>query len=269
LKWSLLEMTFSLTVFAQLMQLVDHDALDRCIDRYNGNAYVKRFSCLDQFLCMAFAQLAEKKSLRATVFSLRQMRHKLYHMGIKGNVSLNTVSHANAKRDWRIWRDYAQSLIPQARALYVDATIAVDEEIANTVYAFDSTTVDLCLSVFGWAHFRKTKAGLKIHTQLDLRGAIPVYIDISEANMNDVKALDKLKPEAESIWLFDRGYLDFSRLYKFTLVEAFFVTCAKENTRFNRVYSNPVDRSSGLICDQIGVLALKKVGRITLQSCAV
>lgn len=261
-------MTFHLTVFAQLMELVEHRALNRCIERYAGNTKVRTFTCLDQFLCMAFAQLAEKKSLRATVFSLRQMRHKLYHMGIKGNVSLNTLSHANGRRDWRIWRDYAQSLIPQARALYVDATIAVDEEIANTVYAFDSTTVDLCLSVFGWAHFRQTKAGIKIHTQLDLRGAIPVYIDISEANVNDMKALDGLVIEPGCIYLFDRGYLDFSRLYKFTLIEAFFVTRAKANTRFKRVYSNPVDRSSGLICDQIGVLVLKKADMITRQSCA-
>lgn len=144
----------------------------------------------------------------------------------------------------------------------------MDEEITTAVYAFDSSTVDLCLSVFPWADFRSTKAGIKLHTQLDLRGFIPVYIDITEALGNDVKALDKLKPEPESIWLFDRGYLDFARLYKFTLSEAFFITRAKDNTRFRRVYSRPVDRNTGLICDQIGVLAVKKADRITRSNCA-
>jgi len=256
------------TVFAQLMELVDHKELNRCIERYQGNAMMRSFNCLDQFLCMAFSQLAEKKSLRATVFSLRRMKHKLYHMGIRGSISLNTLSRANMRRDWRIWRDYAQSLIVRARTLYSEADIRVDEEIQAAVYAFDSSTVDLCLSLFPWADFRSAKAGIKLHTQLDLRGSIPVYIDITEALGNDVKALDKLTPEAGSIWLFDRGYLDFRRLYKFTLVNAFFVTRAKDNTRFKRVYSNPVDRSTGLICDQIGVLALKKALRITRQSCA-
>jgi len=261
-------MTFSLTVFAQLMQLVDHDELDRCIVRYNGNAYVKRFSCMDQFLCMIFGQLAQKKSLRATVFSLRQMKPKLYHMGIRGNVALNTLSNANTRRDWRIWKDYAQSLINQARELYAWEKLNVDEEISNTVYAFDSSTVALCLSLFSWAKFRKAKAGIKLHTMIDLRGIIPVYIDITEAKVNDIKALDWFIPEPESIYLFDRGYLDFSRLYKFTLIGAFFVTRAKDNTRFDRVYSRLVDRRTGLICDQIGNLALKKALKTTPKSCA-
>lgn len=261
-------MAFQETVFSQLMSLLDHDELRRCIVRYNGNRYVKAFSCPDQFLCMAFGQLAQKKSLRATVFSLRQMRHKLYHMGIHGKVSLNTLSHANAHRDWRIWQDYAQSLIVRARVLYREEEIHVDEEIQAAVYAFDSSTVDLCLSLFPWADFRSTKAGIKLHTQLDLRGKIPVYIDITEALGNDVKALDKLNPEMGSIWLFDRGYLDFGRLYKFTLIGAFFVTRAKDNTRFRRVYSNNVNRGTGLICDQIGVLALKKAVRTIRQSYA-
>jgi hypothetical protein len=258
-------MVFQETIFAQLMKLVDHDELNRCISRYDGHRYVKAFSCLDQFLCLAFAQLAEKRSLRATVFCLRQMRHKLYHMGIRGNVALNTLSNGNMKRDWRIWRDYANSLIVRARAVYSEEVIQVDEEILAAVYAFDSSTVDLCLSVFEWAHFRKTKAGIKLHTQLDLRGAIPVYIDITEALGNDVKGLDHLSLEAGSIYLLDRGYLDFSRLYKFTLLNAFFVTRAKDNTRFRRVYSKPVDRSTGVICDQIGVFETKKAGRITLK----
>lgn len=252
-------------IFAQLMQLVDHNELNRCIERYQGNKRIRTFSCLDQFLCMIFAQLAEKKSLRATVFSLRQMKHKLYHMGIKGNVSLNTLSHANARRDWRIWRDYAQCLIPQAKELYAGEKLSVDEEIQNTVYAFDSSTVDLCVSLFEWARFRKTKAGIKMHTMIDLRGIIPTYIDITEAKVNDVKALDWFEPEPGSIYLFDRGYLDFARLYKFTLIGAFFVTRAKRNTKFRRLYTNPVDRSTGLICDQIGVLTVKK---IIPKSCA-
>jgi hypothetical protein len=261
-------MVFQLTVFAQVLELVEHRELDRCIEKYGGNYRIRSFSCLDQFLCMAFAQLAEKRSLRATVFSLQQMHHKLYHMGIKGCVSLSALSDANNMRDWRIWQDYAQSLITRARALYQKEAIQVNEEIATAVYAFDSSTVDLCLSVFPWANFRSTKAGIKLHAQLDLRGFIPVYIDITEALGNDMKALDKLNPESGSIWLFDRGYLDFSRLYKFTLSGAFFVTRAKENTRFRRVYSKPVNKSTGLLCDQAGVLALKKAGRTILKSCA-
>jgi hypothetical protein len=256
------------TIFAQLMQLVDHHELDRCIARYDGNSRIRTFSCQDQFLCMTFAQLAEKKSLRSTVFSLRRMKSKLYHMGIRGNVALNTLSNANAKRDWQIWRDYAQSVIPQARNLYRGTRIATDEEVKNTVYAFDSSTVDLCLSLFSWARFRKTKAGIKLHTMIDLRGIIPVYIDITEAKVNDVKALDWFNPEPESIYLFDRGYLDFSRLYKFTQVSAFFVTRAKHNTQLKRVYSRPVDKNTGLICYQTVVLALKKVVRTTPKSCA-
>ena len=261
-------MTFQETVFAQLMEMIDHHELARCISRYRGDGYVKRFSCVDQFLCMVFGQLAQKKSMRATVFSLRQMKHKLYHMGIRGGISLNTLSNANNRRDWRIWQDYAQSLIGQARKLYEKESIRVDEEIKAAVYAFDSSTVDLCLSLFPWADFRSTKAGIKLHTQLDLRGFIPVYIDITEALGNDVKALDNLSPEGGSIWLFDRGYLDFARLYKFTQADAFFVTRAKDNTRFRRVYSNPVDRSTGLICDQIGVLMVKKAEMIIQQSYA-
>jgi hypothetical protein len=255
-------MAFQETVFAQIMRLIDHDELKRCIARYDGNRYVKSFSCLDQFLCLAFAQLAEKRSLRATVFSLRQMKHKLYHMGIRGTVSLNTLSNANMKRDWRIWRDYAKSLIGQARVLYSEESIQVDEEIKVAVYAFDSSTVDLCLTVFEWAHFRKTKAGIKLHTQLDLRGSIPVYMDITEALGNDVKGLDNVALEAGSIYLLDRGYLDFGRLYKFTLFGSFFVTRAKDNTRFRRVYSKPVNRNTGIICDQIGLFETKKAGTI-------
>lgn len=261
-------MPIQATVFAQVMELLEHRELNRCIERYGGNERIRSFSCLDQFLCMAFSQLAGKRSLRATVFSLRQMQHKLYHMGIWGRVSLSALSDANHSRDWRIWQDFAQSLIVRARFLYQDAPVKVDEEIVAAVYAFDSSTIDLCLSVFPWADFRRTKAGIKLHTQLDLRGFIPVYIDITEALGSDVKALDKLNPEPGSIWLFDRGYLDFSRLYKFTRPGAFFVTRAKDNTRFTRLYSKPVDRSGGLICDQTGVLTLKKAMTVTRKNCA-
>jgi len=256
------------TIFAQLMELLDHKELTRCIERYDGNEGAKTLSCLDQYLCMVFAQLGEKKSRRGTVFALNRMQHKHYHMGIRGSISLNTLSRANRNRDWHIWYDFAKTLIPQARKLYAQEKLSIDEEIENTVYAFDSSTVDLCLSLFRWARFRKTKAGIKLHTMIDLRGIIPVYIDITEAKVNDMNALDWLTPEPGSIYLFDRGYLDFSRLYKFTLMDAFFVTRAKDNTRFTRLYSNPVDRRSGLICDQIGVLTLKKAMTTIPKNCA-
>lgn len=261
-------MPIQATVFAQLMALLDHDELNRCIERYEGNARVKSFTCLDQFLCLVFAQFAEKRSLSATVFTLSRMRQKLYHMGIRGNIAKSTLADANQNRDWRIWRDYANSLIARCRILYAEESIQVDEDIRAAVYAFDSSTVDLCLSVFAWAHFRRTKAGIKLHTQLDLRGDIPVWLDINEALGSDVKALDNLPIEAGSFYLMDRGYLDFSRLYKFTLLKAFFVTRAKDNTRFRRVYSRPVDKSTGLLCDQIGFLETKKAGRPILKSCA-
>jgi Domain of unknown function (DUF4372)/Transposase DDE domain len=257
------------TVFAQIMALLDHDELNRCIERYEGNARVKSFTCLDQFLCLVFAQFAEKRSLSATVFTLSRMRQKLYHMGIRGNVVKSTLADANQSRNWRIWRDYANSLMARSRLLHSEVLIQVDEDIQSAVYAFDSSTVDLCLSVFEWAHFRRTKAGIKLHTQLDLRGDLPVWLDINEALGSDVKALDNLPIEPDSFYLMDRGYLDFSRLYKFTIMKAFFVTRAKDNTRFRRVYSSPVEKSTGLICDQIGSLETKKAALHILKSCAV
>ena len=260
-------MSFQETVFAQLAKMIDHNEFQRCVKRYDGNYRIRSFSCLDQFLCMLFAQWGEKQSLRATCFTLERMPHKLYHMGITGHVSLSALSDANKGRDWRIWRDYANSLIRHARRLYSEEAIQVDEDIQAAVYAFDSSTVDLCLSVFEWAHFRRTKAGIKIHTQLDLRGDIPVWLDINAALGSDVKVLDNLPIEPGSFYLMDRGYLDFSRLYKFTLMKAFFVTRSKDNTRFRRVYSSPVDKSTGLICDQIGFLETKKAGQPILKSC--
>jgi hypothetical protein len=261
-------MSFQETIFAQLVQLVDHNEFRRCVGRYDGDYRSHSFRCWDQFLCLLFAQWGEKQSLRSTVFSLQKMNHKLYHMGIKGKVSLSALSDANQARDWRIYQDHAQSLIARARFLYQDERVQVDEEIEAAVYAFDSSTISLCLSIFPWAHFRKWKGGIKLHTQVDLRGFIPVYIDITEALGADVKALDKLNPEEGSIWLFDRGYLDFFRLYRFDLFKAFFVTRAKDNTCFKRVYSRPVDKSTGLLCDQIGYLGVKKVERLILESSA-
>lgn len=260
-------MPIQTTIFAQLMTLIDHKQFNRCIEQYQGNASLRTFLCLDQFLCMAFAQIGEKKSLSATVFALTRMESKLYHMGIRGKMAKSTLADANNKRDWRIWRDYVNTLIPEARALYNDQAIQVDEEITVTVYAFDSSTITLCLSVFEWAHFRKTKSGIKLHTQVDLRGSIPVYIDITNALGADVKALDNLVLEAFCIYLLDRGYVDFARLYKFTQSKAFFVTRAKANTMFSRVYSKPVDKTAGLICDQIGYLSSKKVGMFIPKSC--
>jgi len=261
-------MGFQETVFAQLMKQIDHNVFKRCVGEYQGDYRTRSFSCQDQFLCMAFAQLARKKSLRDTIFSLRQMGHKLYHMGIKGSVSLSALSDANTGRNWRIWQDFAQTLIPKARALYADEPISVDEDLKASVYALDSTTIDLCMSVFPWADFRTTKAGIKLHTQIDIRGKIPVFIHISEAKMSDVLALDLLILEALAVYLMDRGYLDFARLYRIEQAKAFFVTRSKDNTRFYRQYSRRVDRTTGLICDQIGILVLKKAGRLTQLSCA-
>jgi hypothetical protein len=189
-------------------------------------------------------------------------------MGIKGKVSLGALSDANQRRDWQIWRDFANTLIPKARTLYADEPVSVDEDMRGNVYALDSTTIDLCLSVFPWADFRTTKAGIKLHTLIDIRGKIPVFIHMSNAKMSDVQAMDLLTLEALAVYLIDRGYLDFIRLYRIEQAQAFFVTRAKDNTRFYRQYSRPIDRTTGLICDQIGILVLKKAGKLTRPSCA-
>ncbi len=237
------------TVFAQIIDFVPSFHFHQCVDRYNGNYKMKSFSCLDQFLCMAFAQLTYRESLRDIEACLRGAKPKLYHMGIRGKVSRNTLAHANETRDWRIYADFAQVLIKTARLLYADEDFGL--ELDQTVYAFDSTTIDLCLSVFPWAKFRKSKAAVKLHTLLDLRGNIPVVISITSGKIHDVNALDDLLFEAGAVYIFDRGYVDFARLYRIHLARAFYVIRAKSNFVFKRLYSRPVDKSTGVRADQI------------------
>ena len=240
-------------VFAQLMKHLPLTTFRRCVARYSGEHKVKSFSCLDQYLSMAFAQLTYRESLRDIEACLRAQSSKLYHLGIRGNVARNTLANANATRDWRIYADFAQSLIGIARRLYAEEPFGVD--LAETVYALDATTIDLCLTVFPWAPFRSTKAAVKMHTLLDLRGNIPSFIHISNGKMHDVNILDQLLPEAGAYYVMDRGYLDFARLHRLHEAGSFFVTRAKSNLKAERRYSHPVDRTTGLICDQTIVLS--------------
>ena len=240
------------TVFSQIMDYLPLDEFRKCVKRYQGNYKVKSFSCLDQFLCMAFAQLTYRESLRDIEACLRSMQNKLYHMGIRGRVSRNTLAHANETRDWRIYADFAQVLIHQARRLYADDDFSV--ELDQTVYALDSTTIDLCLSLFSWAKFRKRKGAIKLHTLLDLRGSIPTFIRVTDGLVHDVNILDELIPEPGCFYIMDRGYLDFDRLFVLNLFHAFFIIRAKSNLQFRRLYSLPVDKSTGLKCDQTIVL---------------
>jgi DDE family transposase/uncharacterized protein DUF4372 len=237
------------TVFSQIMDFIPSFQFRQCVDRYNGNYKVITFTCLDQFLCMAFAQLTYRESLRDIEACLRVAKPKLYHMGIRSNVSRNTLAHANENRDWRIYADFAQVLIKIARELYANEDFGL--ELENAVYAFDSTTIDLCLSVFPWAKFRKNKAAVKLHTLLDLRGNIPVVISITNGKIHDVNALDDLIFEPGAIYIFDKAYIDFARLYRMHQSLAFFVTRAKSNFVFKRLYSQPVDKSTGVRADQI------------------
>ena len=239
-------------VFAQVMSHLPLTTFRRCVARYNGEHKVKHFTCLDQFLCMAFAQLTYRESLRDIEACLRSQSAKLYHMGFRSTVSRNTLANANTVRDWRIYADFAQSLIGIARPLYVDEPFGVD--LSETVYALDATTIDLCLSVFPWAPFRSAKAAIKLHTLLDLRGNIPSFIHISDGKLHDVNILDQIIPEAGAFYIMDRGYLDFTRLHRLHQAGSFFVTRAKANLRFTRRYSLPTDRTSGIICDQLGTL---------------
>src|SRR5271167_4274877 len=236
-------------VFSQFMRHLPLTTFRRCVARYAGEHKVKSFSCLDQYLCMAFAQLTYRESLRDIESSLRAQAAKLYHLGIRGNVSRNTLANANATRDWRIYASFAERLIGLARGLYAGEPFGVD--LAQTVYALDATTIDLCLSVFPWAPFRSTKAAVKLHTLLDLRGSIPTFIHISDGKMHDVNVLDLLLIEAGAFYVMDRGYLDFERLYTLDQAGGFFVTRAKRNLDARRLYSAPVDRDTGLICDQV------------------
>jgi hypothetical protein len=235
-------------VFAQMMQHLPLTTFRRCVSRYRGERKLHSFSCLDQFLSMAFAQLTFRESLRDIESCLRAQRSKLYHLGIRSAVARNTLANANAVRDWRIYADFAQSLIGIARPLYVDEPFGVD--LKDTVYALDATTIDLCLSVFPWAPFQSTKAAIRLHTLLDLRGNIPTFIHISDGKIHEVSVLDQLLPEPGAFYIMDRGFLDFARLHRFHQAGSFFVTRAKSNTKAKRRYSNRVDRSTGLICDQ-------------------
>jgi len=240
------------TVFSQVMDFLPLHEFRKCVKRYRGNRNVQTFSCLDQFLCMAFAQLTYRESLRDIEACLRAMQSKLYHMGIRSRVSRSTLADANENRDWRIYADFAQVLIAEARGLYANEDFGV--ELDNTVYALDASTIDLCLSLFPWAKFRKTKGAVKLHVLLDLRGNIPEFIHISEGKVHDVNVLDILIPEAGSIYVMDRGYVDFKRLYALHRAAAFFVTRAKSNFKFSRRYSRPIDKATGLRSDQTIVL---------------
>jgi hypothetical protein len=235
-------------VFAQLMDFLPLHTFRRCVARYPSNYPTKTFSHLDQYLCMAFAQLTFRESLRDIEVCLRAHESKLYHLGIRGHVARSNLADANEKRDWQIYRDFANALIVEARRLYAGDAFAVDLE--NTVYALDTTTIDLSLKVFPWAHFRTTKAAVKMHTQIDLRGNIPSFIHVSDGKMHEVNVLDLIMPEPGSFTIMDRGFLDFARLYRLTQAGAFFVIRPKSNTLFKRVYSRTVDKTTGLRCDQ-------------------
>lgn len=239
-------------VFAQVMEHLPLKDFHRCVDRYQGHHKVQSFSCLDQFLSMAFAQLTYRESLRDIEACLRAQRMKLYHMGIRSDVSRSTLAYANETRDWKIYADFAQVLISIARDLYAGDDFGV--ELKETVYALDSTTIDLCLTVFPWARFRKTKAAVKLHTLLDLRGSIPAFVSITDGKVHDVNVLDEICPEPGSFYVMDRGYLDFERLYVLAQCLAFFVTRSKINFGFRRLYSHPIQKATGVQCDQTIVL---------------
>ena len=239
-------------IFSQVMEHLPLHVFHQCVARYQGDFKVQEFSCLDHYLCMAFAQLTYRESLRDIEACLRAQKHKLYHMGIRSSVSRNNLANANKIRDWHIYADLAHSLIPTARKLYVNDSFAL--ELENTVYALDATTIDLCLSMFPWANFRKSKGAIKLHTLLDLRGNIPTFIHISDGKLHEVNTLDILPLEAGAFYIMDRGYLDFARLYMISQHSAFFVIRAKSNLKCRRVYSHQIDRSTGLICDQSVIL---------------
>jgi len=239
------------TIFSQLMDILPRYEFTKCVARYDGDHKVQSFSCWSQLLCMAFAQLTYRESLRDIETCLHAMESKLYHMGIQG-VARNTLANANKVRDWHIYADFAQVLITQARTLYRGDGIGV--ELDHAVYALDSSTIDLCLSLFPWAKFRKRKGAVKMHTLLDLHGNIPSVVIITHGKVHDVNILDELTIEAGATYIMDRGYVDFERLYAIHAASAFFVTRAKSNFDFRRLYSNPVDKSTGIQCDQVIVL---------------
>lgn len=238
------------------MDWVHGEQFRRCVNRYHGNCRVRNFSCWDQFLAMSFAQLTYRDSLADIEVCLRSRPDQLYRLGFRFTVAHSTLADANSSRDWRIYHDLAQSLIARARRLYADESFGV--ELEQTVYALDSTTIDLCLSLFPWARFRSTKAAVKLHTLLDLRGPIPTMISISEGKKADVNILDELVLEPGAFYVMDRGYVDFARLHRFVLAGAFFVTRAKAGLRVNRLESRPVDERTGVRSDQVVWLTLMK-----------
>ncbi len=240
------------TVFAQLIAHLSHIDFQKCVARYDGDHRHRSLSCWDQYLAMAFAQFTYRESLRDIEACLRSMSDKLYHMGFRGRIARSTLADANETHDWRIFADFAQHLIGLARPLYAGDPIGVD--LDHSLYALDSTTIDLCLSLFPWAKFRKHKAAVKMHTLLDLHGNIPTFISISDGKVHDVNILDQINPEAGAFYVMDRAYVDFERLYKFTLSAAFFVVRTKSNVLVQRRYSTPVDKTTGLRSDHIVIL---------------
>jgi transposase len=253
-------MNLGQTVFSQLIEHLPHKEFQKCVARYRGDHYLKSFSCWDQFLAMGFAQLTYRESLRDIEACLRSMQSKLYHMGFRDKVSRSTLADANESRDWRIYADFAQVLISIARPLYADDPLGV--ELNENLYALDSTTIDLCLSLFPWARFRRHKAAVKMHTLLDLHGSIPTFIRITEGKTQDVNILDQIIPEAGSFYVMDRGYVDFERLHLFTLCSAFFVVRSKENILLQRRYSHLVDRSSGVRSDHTVILTASESAKV-------
>lgn len=241
------------TVFSQIMSLLPRYEFDKQVDKYQGNYKTRNFSCWDQFLAMSFAQLTYRESLRGIEVCLKARGSKLYHLGFRGNVTRTNLANANESRNWMIYSDIAMSLISRARTLYQHDSIP-DLEIDKTIYAIDSSTIDLCLSLFPWAKFRRRKAAIKLHTIIDIKGSIPTFIHISEGSMHDVNALDVISTEPDSIYIMDRGYLDFCRLFKINFANSFFVIRAKRNLKFQRVYSRKVDKETGLRCDQTIIL---------------
>jgi hypothetical protein len=241
-------MNLGRTVFSQLVDYLPTYQFQICVDRYQGDRYVKDFSCWDQFLCLAFAQLTYRESLRDIEACLRAQQPKLYHMGFRGQVSRNTLAHANEHRSWRIYADFAQVLLATARQMYRDESFGV--ELKETVYAFDSTTIDLCLALFPWGKFRRHKSAVKLHTLLDLRGSIPANVYVTGGQVHDVNILDRLLPEAGAFYLLDRGYVDFARLHLFTQACAFFITRARKGMQYYRRHWRAVEPSDGLRCDQ-------------------
>jgi hypothetical protein len=239
------------TVFSQIMDFLPNKKFAQCLAHYNGNYRVRSFTCIDQFLCMAFTQLTYRESLRDIECCLRAFQQKLYHRGIRGNVSRSTLADANKKRDWRTYSDFAQILIHHARQLYTDEDFGL--QLQETVYALDTTIIELCLSVFPWPHFRKSKGAIRLHTLLDLRGNIPSFIAITHAKVHDVDIVDDLVPEAGAIYIMDRAYADLERLYSLNQCAAFFIVRTKTNTGLLRIYSMPADKSTGVRFDQIVV----------------